>query len=237
MDIPKDHQPVVETINLTRTYKIGETEVTALREVNLKVSAGEFVSIKGRSGSGKTTLLNLIGGLDRPDGGTVLLQGRDISNLGEAEMVDLRRRTVSFVFQSFGLLPNYSAYEIVDFALRLNGMPRKLRHARTLECLKLVGLDERQDHRPDEMSGGQQQRLCIARAISIRPSLILADEPTGELDSRTGREILTLLRTIASLEQTAILVATHDPKVQDYTSTTYMLSDGNLQIMPEVNQP
>jgi ABC-type lipoprotein export system ATPase subunit len=229
MDNPALKPPVVETRKLTRIYKIGDTEVNALREVDFKANAGEFVSIKGRSGSGKTTLLNLIGGLDRPDGGVVLLLGRDISNLSESEMVDLRRRTVSFVFQSFGLLPNYSAYEIVDFALRLNGMPRKERHARTLECLKLVGLDERQDHRPDEMSGGQQQRLCIARAISIRPSLILADEPTGELDSRTGREILTLLREIASLEQTAILVATHDPKVQEFTTTNYMLSDGLLQ--------
>jgi len=156
--------------------------VPALHKVNLKVCAGEFVSIKGRSGSGKTTLLNLIGGLDRPDEGAIFLQGRDISNLSETEMVELRRHTISFVFQSFGLLPSYSAYEIVDFALRLNGMPRKERHIRTLESLKLVGLGERLQHRPDELSGGQQQRLCIARTLAVEPEVILFDEPCSGLD-------------------------------------------------------
>jgi ABC-type lipoprotein export system ATPase subunit len=225
---------IVETRDLSRTYQIGETRLPALHKVNLKVYAGEFVSIKGRSGSGKTTLLNLIGGLDHPDAGAIFLQGRDISNLSEDEMVELRRRTISFVFQSFGLLPSYSAYEIVDFALRLNGLPRKERHARTLESLKLVGLGERLQHRPDELSGGQQQRLCIARAISIRPVLILADEPTGELDSKTGREVLTLLRELAALEQTAIIIATHDPKVQEYVQFQYQINDGQLVNLAEV---
>ncbi len=214
-------QPVVEATDLTRTYRIGDTEVTALAGVSLRVDTGEFVAIKGRSGSGKTTLLNIIDGLNRPDAGLVRLQGRDIAGLGEPEMVELRRRQVGFVFQSFGLLPFYSAYETVDFQLRLSGLPRGERHERALECL-----GERLHHRPDEMSGGQQQRLCIARAIASRPALILADEPTGELDSHTGREILSLFRQIIALENTALVVATHDPMVLEFADKVYELSDG-----------
>jgi putative ABC transport system ATP-binding protein len=219
---------VVEATNLTRTFQLGRSEVPALRGVDLKVHAGEFVAIKGRSGSGKTTLLNIVGGLDRPDSGTVRLNGRDISKLTEGEMVDLRRHQVGFVFQSFGLLPHYSAYETVELTLRLTGLPRKERHERTVESLSLVGLRERLHHRPDELSGGQQQRLCIARAVAIRPMLILADEPTGELDSQTGREVMSLFRQIVSLEETALVVATHDPLIHDYATTVYELSDGQL---------
>lgn len=224
---------VVEVENLSRTFHLGRSEVQALRGVNLKVGAGEFVASKGRSGSGKTTLLNIIGGLDSPIAGTVYLNGQDISNLSEQEMVALRRHKVGFVFQSFGLLPHYSAYETVEFALRLAGLPRKERHARTIECLSLVGLEERLHHRPDEMSGGQQQRLCIARAIAINPTLILADEPTGELDSQTGREILSLFRQILAQEETALIVATHDKLVHDYANTVYELSDGHLRQLAE----
>ncbi len=223
-----ENKLVVETINLTRAYRLGRGEVSALRGVSLQVRAGEFVAIQGRSGSGKTTLLNVIGGLDQPTAGAVYLNGQDISHLTESEMVDLRRRTVGFVFQSFGLLPHYSSYETVEFALRLAGLPRRERHERTLDCLSMVGLEDRLRHRPDEMSGGQQQRLCIARAIAIRPKLILADEPTGELDSQTGRDILSLFRQIVALEETALIVATHDPMIHDYASTVYELSDGQL---------
>jgi ABC-type lipoprotein export system ATPase subunit len=222
-------QLTVDATDLTRVYRLGGTEVHALCGVSLRAEAGEFVAVKGRSGSGKTTLLNIIGGLDKPDAGTVLLQGRDICCLSEGEMVELRRRQVGFVFQSFGLLPHYSAYETVDLALRLAGAPRKERHERTLEVLNLVGLGERINHRPDELSGGQQQRVCIARAIATRPALILADEPTGELDSHTGHDILSLLRQIAALEETALIVATHDPKVDEYATTVYRLSDGRLE--------
>jgi len=219
---------VVEAAGITRVYRLGRSEVTALRGVSLRVRAGEFVAIRGRSGSGKTTLLNVIGGLDRPDSGTVLLGGRDVARLSERELVALRRYQVGFVFQSFGLLPRFSAYENVELALRLAGVPRAQRHARAVECLTLVGLERRLDHRPYELSGGQQQRLCIARAIANRPMLILADEPTGELDSRTGREILSLFRQIVALETTGLVVATHDPVIYDFATVVYELDDGRL---------
>jgi len=219
---------VVEATGITRVYRLGRSEVTALDGVSLCVRAGEFVAIRGRSGSGKTTLLNVIGGLDRPDSGTVLLGGRDVARLSERELVALRRYQVGFVFQSFGLLPRFSAYENVELALRLAGVPRAQRHARAVECLTLVGLERRLDHRPYELSGGQQQRLCIARAIANRPMLILADEPTGELDSRTGREILSLFRQIVALETTGLVVATHDPVIYDFATVVYELDDGRL---------
>ena len=225
--------PVVQANDLYRTYRLGDSEVHALRGVSLRVHAGEFVAIRGRSGSGKTTLLNIVGGLDSPDQGSVFLQGREIEHLGEQEMVDLRRHQIGFVFQSFGLLPHYSAYETVDFALRVAGVPGRARRERALECLALVGLGDRMDHRPDEMSGGQQQRLCIARAIAAHPALILADEPTGELDSHTGREILALFRRILVRERTALIVTTHDPKVFEYADTAYELSDGQLRVVGE----
>jgi ABC-type lipoprotein export system ATPase subunit len=200
----------------------------ALAGVDLRVRAGEFVAIRGRSGSGKTTLLNIIGGLDRPDSGTVLLAGRDVAGLSERDLISLRRHQVGFVFQSFGLLPQFSAYENVELILRLAGVPRAQRRARAVECLTMVGLEQRLDHRPYELSGGQQQRLCIARAIANQPVLILADEPTGELDSRTGREILSLFRQIVALENNALVVATHDPVIYDFATAVYELDDGQL---------
>jgi putative ABC transport system ATP-binding protein len=235
---------VVEATGITRIYRLGRTEVPALRGVDLRVQAGEFVAIRGRSGSGKTTLLNIIGSLDRPDSGTVLLGGRDIAHMSERELVEMRRRQVGFVFQSFGLLPQFSAYENVELILRLGGVPREERHDRALECLTMVGLEQRLDHRPYELSGGQQQRLCIARAIANRPVLILADEPTGELDSRTGQDILSLFRQIVALQEpalsspkepalslskgTALIVATHDRAIYDFATVVYELEDGQL---------
>ncbi len=224
---------VVEARDITRVYRLGRSEVTALRGVSLGVRAGEFVAIRGRSGSGKTTLLNIIGGLDRPDSGVVFFEGRDIARLTEQELAVLRRSKIGFVFQSFGLLPQFSAYETVELALRMAGVPRAQRKTRAVECLTMVGLEERMGHRPYELSGGQQQRLCIARAIANRPKLILADEPTGELDSRTGREILSLFRQIVALEGTAVIVATHDPVIYDYANLVYELSDGLLHPLPE----
>ena len=219
---------VVEATGITRIYRLGRTEVPALRGVDLRVQVGEFVAIRGRSGSGKTTLLNIIGSLDRPDSGTVLLGGRDIAHMSEQELVEMRRRQVGFVFQSFGLLPQFSAYENVELILRLGGVLREQRHHRAIECLTMVGLGQRLDHRPYELSGGQQQRLCIARAIANRPVLILADEPTGELDSRTGRDILSLFRQIVALQDSALIVATHDRTVYDFATVVYELEDGQL---------
>ncbi len=219
---------VVEATGIARVYRLGRNEVRALDGVSLRARVGEFIAIRGRSGSGKTTLLNIIGGLDQPDSGTVLVDGRDIAHLSERELNVMRRHQVGFVFQSFGLLPQFSAYESVDLALRMAGLPRSRRHERTIECLAMVGLGERMHHRPYELSGGQQQRLCIARAIANHPLLILADEPTGELDSRTGQDILALFRQIVALEKTALIVATHDPLVYDYASVIYELDDGQL---------
>jgi len=223
-----DNGVVVRAVGITRVYRLGRSEVTALSGVSLCIRGGEFVAIRGRSGSGKTTLLNVIGGLDQPDSGTVLLGERDIAHMTERELIALRRHQVGFVFQSFGLLPQFSAYENVDLILRLAGVPRAERRERAVECLAMVGLKERLDHRPYELSGGQQQRLCIARAIANHPILILADEPTGELDSRTGREILSLFRQIVALENTALVVATHDPVIYEFATAVYELQDGQL---------
>jgi len=219
---------VVQATDITRIYHLGRSEVAALRGVNLCVRAGEFVAVRGRSGSGKTTLLNIIGGLDRPDSGTVLFDDRDVTRLSEQELNGLRRHQVGFVFQSFGLLPQFSAYENVDLILRLARVPRAQRRERATECLTMVGLGQRLHHRPYELSGGQQQRLCIARALANHPRLILADEPTGELDSRTGREILSLFRQIVALENTALIVATHDQAIYDFATVVYELEDGQL---------
>ncbi|MBN1285067.1 MAG: ABC transporter ATP-binding protein [Anaerolineae bacterium] len=218
----------VETENLARTYRRGAQEVHALRGVNLKLEAGRFVALKGRSGSGKTTLLNCLGGLDRPDAGTVRVFGQDLSTLGDAQLTRWRRERVGFVFQSFGLLPTLSVYENVALALRLAGARNRERHARTLYCLDLVGLGKWMHHRPYELSGGQQQRVGIARALANRPELILADEPTGELDSVTAGDILELFRRIVEQEGVTLLMTSHDARVDEYVDQILHLRDGQI---------
>jgi len=220
--------PLIRTENLTRVYRAGARRVPALQGVDLEVEPGRFIVLRGRSGSGKTTLLNCIGGLDRPTSGRVWLEGREVSRLPEWRRVGIRRRRIGFVFQSFALLPTYSARENIDLMLRLVGMGRRARRRRVEEVLELVGLARWAGHRPFEMSGGQNQRLAIARAISTQPVLILADEPTGELDSATSEDILTLLRQIVDEEGTTLLVATHDPNVDLYAHQVYHLQDGRL---------
>lgn len=219
---------IIQTQALHRDYKIGERTVRALRGVDLNVRPGRLAVLKGRSGSGKTTLLNCIGGLDRPTAGTVRVFGRDLSELGEDELALWRRHEVGFVFQSFGLLPTLSAYENVDLMLRLSDAPDTQRRARTLECIKLVGLTKWMHHRPHEMSGGQQQRVGIARALANHPRLLLADEPTGELDSNTSREILKLFRDIVETEQITVLMSSHDPLVDKYADEIVLLKDGQI---------
>ena len=221
----------VEAEGLWRVYRLGSQEVPALRNVNLEVDAGQFVAVKGRSGSGKTTLLNCIGGLDYPTSGVVRVFGSSISSLGEGQLTRWRREQVGFVFQSFGLLPTLSAYENVELMLRIAGVGGRERRARTLLCLDLVGLSKWAHHRPYEMSGGQQQRLAIARALANKPRLILADEPTGELDSVTAREILALFRGIVNDERLTLLIASHDPLVDEYVDRIVHLKDG--EIAPE----
>ena len=218
----------IETEDLWRVYKIGAREVPALRGVILKVEPGRFVAVKGRSGSGKTTLLNCVGGLDRPTSGVVRVFGRDLSKLKEEQLTRWRREQVGFVFQSFGLLPTLSAYENVELMLRIAGVRSRDRRERSLHCLDIVGLSQWAQHRPFEMSGGQQQRVAIARALANSPRLILADEPTGELDSATAREILTLFRRIVDEERVTFLLASHDALVDEYVDGVLHLQDGRI---------
>ena len=223
---------VIETENLWRVYKAGAQEVPALRGISLKIGAGRFVAVKGRSGSGKTTLLNCIGALDHPTSGTVRVFGRDLAEMSEEQLTQWRRERVGFVFQSFGLLPTLSAYENVELMLRIAGVHGKERRERALHCLDLVGLGQWAHHRPYEMSGGQQQRVGIARALANRPQLILADEPTGELDSTTARDTFALFRHIVEEEHVTLLMASHDVLVDEYVDEVLQLRDGQI-VQPE----
>ena len=219
---------VIETVDLRRVYKLGDQEVHALRGVNLQIGRGQFFSLKGRSGSGKTTLLNCLGGLDQPTGGSIRIFGEDIGNWKERKLTAWRRQQVGFIFQSLGLLPALSAYENVELILRMNGVGPKERRQTTNECLELVGLTKWSDHRPYEMSGGQQQRVAIARALANSPKLIIADEPTGELDSKTGREILGFFRKITHERNITMLMATHDGLSDEYVDRVLRLQDGQI---------
>jgi putative ABC transport system ATP-binding protein len=203
-------------------------EVPALRGLNLQIESGRFIALKGRSGSGKTTLLNCLSGLDHPTSGMAKVLGYDLSTLNDRQLTQWRREQLGFVFQSFGLLPTLSAYENVELMLRIKGVGARERHDRSTQCLDLVGLRKWTDHRPYELSGGQQQRVAIARSLANRPLLILADEPTGELDSETAREILALFHQIVAEEKITVLMASHDPLVDDYVDMIVQLKDGAL---------
>lgn len=219
---------IVRTVDLTRVYKVGASEVHALRGVTMEVPKGRFVAVMGRSGSGKTTLLNCIGGLDHPTSGEVYLGNQKISDLSDRQLTKLRRHNIGFVFQSYALLPTFSAYENVELPLRIIGMGRRERARRTRECLELVGLSRWANHRPPELSGGQQQRVAIARALAIRPEIILADEPTGELDSGTGWQILELFARVVEEEGVTLIMASHDPTVEQFASRIYHLDSGQI---------
>jgi ABC-type lipoprotein export system ATPase subunit len=219
---------VIDIEELWRIYRTGSLEVPALRGVNLKIRSGRFAALRGRSGSGKTTLLNCVGGLDRPTSGVVRVFGRDLSELSGRHLTKWRRQGVGFVFQSFGLLTTLSAYENVELMLRIAGVGRRERRKRALRCLDMVGLTKWIHHRPFEMSGGQQQRVGIARALANSPQLILADEPTGELDSVTAREVLSLFRGVVDEEKLTLLMVSHDPLVDEYVDEVYHLRDGRI---------
>lgn len=226
----------VETKALWRIYPlkaaVGSPEagagIPALRGVDLRVPEGQFVVLKGRSGSGKTTLLNCLAGLDQPTSGSVRVLGRDLSAISEQELTAWRRDEVGLIFQSFGLLPTLSAYENIELLLRIKGEDAEVRHQRALECLELVGLSRWRNHRPYEMSGGQQQRVAIARALANRARLILADEPTGELDSKTTQELLGFFRDLVRNEKITLLMVSHDPLVDRYADQVLTLKDGSL---------
>ncbi len=218
----------IETEEIWRIYKTGSLEVAALKGVNLQIAQGTFAALKGRSGSGKTTLLNCIGGLDSPTRGKIRIFGEEIDAWNERRLTQWRRDQVGFIFQSFGLLPSLSAFENVELILRMAGVQSGERQEKATHCLELVGLTRWQDHRPFELSGGQQQRVAIARALANDPKLILADEPTGELDSATAREILSLFQQIVREQNVTLLIVTHDSLVDSYVDTVLYLKDGQI---------
>ena len=223
-----ESEPVITLTGVERTFTVNDRQVRALRGVDMAVPRSAFVVLMGPSGSGKTTLLNLVGGLDEPTAGTVTREGRQLNTLSSAELAALRRRT-GFIFQSFALLPTASAYENVELGLRLAGdIPRREWDARVRRCIAAVGLGAWIDHRPYELSGGQQQRVAIARALAIRPKLILADEPTGDLDTKTGEQVLGLLRALVDNEGVTLMMATHDPAAAEFATDLYQLRDGQI---------
>jgi putative ABC transport system ATP-binding protein len=219
---------MVDVRDVTRTYGAGPTATAALRGISFTVGEGQLVALRGRSGSGKTTLLNVVGGLDTPDGGSVVVAGRDVTAMGERERMRLRRETVAYIFQSFGLLPVLSAAENVGVPLRISGVASRLREERVAMMLSIVGLGDHARQRPGELSGGQQQRVAIARALATRPALLLADEPTGQLDQETGKQIMRLLRAVVRSEGVTALVATHDPALIDIADSVLQLEDGKI---------
>jgi putative ABC transport system ATP-binding protein len=228
---PQTAGPIIECMDIVRTYHLHGNAVRALKGVSLEVQPGTMVALRGRSGSGKTTLLNIMGGLDRPTTGSVRIEGHEIGHYSDAAMTDLRRRKMAFVFQSYALLPVLSALENVELAMRIARIPRKGREQRARELLDLVGLGSRVKHRPYELSGGQQQRVAIARALSNDPRIILADEPTGELDSVTGLQVLKLFRKIVVDHGVTVVIATHDPTINEIAHVTYQIQDGRLERM------
>jgi putative ABC transport system ATP-binding protein len=219
---------MVRATDLTRRFGQGDTAVPALAGVSLSIGRGQLVALSGRSGSGKTTLLNIVGGLDLPTSGQVAISGRELTTMTERERMLLRRGAVSFVFQSFGLIPMLSAAENVGIPLRIAGVSRREREERISLMLAVVGLSEHALQRPNELSGGQQQRVAIARALAVRPELLIADEPTGQLDSDTGRQIMRLLRTVVQSEGITALVATHDAALLGLADSVLRLEDGRL---------
>ncbi|WP_341715678.1 ABC transporter ATP-binding protein [Micromonospora sp. FIMYZ51] len=219
---------LIRVEGLCRDYGSGDQVVHAVRDVSLSAGRGELVAVRGRSGAGKTTLLNLIGGLDRPSAGRVWVAGREVTAASEAELRRLRRDTIGFVFQSFGLIPILSSAENVGVPMRLAKVPAAQREERVSVLLELVGLGGQAAQRPYEMSGGQQQRVAIARALANDPALLIADEPTGQLDSETGRAVMDLLRALVHARGMTALVATHDPTLVELADRVLVLRDGRL---------
>ena len=217
---------IVELVNVRKVYKMGEVEVPALNGVNLKVKTGEFMSVMGSSGSGKTTLLNLIGALDRPTEGKVFINGVDISGLDDDELARLRNREIGFVFQFFNLIPRMTAMKNVELPMAFAGVPREQRRRRAIELLERVGLGDRLSHRPTELSGGEQQRVAVARALANTPSIMLCDEITGNLDTKTGEEILKLLRELNKEQRQTFVIVTHSLMVARSTDRIAYMRDG-----------
>jgi putative ABC transport system ATP-binding protein len=226
---------VIETRNLSKVYRREEFEVKALDQCEIEVHKGEFVALMGPSGSGKSTLLHLIAAMDRPTGGKIAVLGEDLTQLDDAELARWRNRHIGFVFQQFNLIPVLTALENVELPLKLTGLARAERHRQAETALKLVGLGERLTHFPRQLSGGQEQRVAIARAIATDPDLILADEPTGNLDAQSAKDVLTLLRRLNQEFGKTIIMVTHDRHAADYATMIRHLEKG--QLLPEIEYP
>ncbi|TAN42777.1 MAG: ABC transporter ATP-binding protein [Nitrospirae bacterium] len=219
---------IIELVDICKTYVLGKTEVNALSSVSIKIKKGEVAAIAGPSGSGKTSLLNILGLIDKPDSGSFLLHGRDITTVPLNQLSGLRRGTIGFVFQTFNLIPVFNAFENVEYPLSFTHASKKARKERVEHLLQLVGISELARHRPYEMSGGQRQRVAIARALVNSPEVVLADEPTANLDSRTGAEILAQMRILNRELQVTFIFASHDPLVLDAVDRTIYLHDGRI---------
>ncbi len=221
-------ETLVEVQDMCKIYNPGENEVRALDHVSLKIQKGEFVAIIGHSGSGKSTLMNMLGCLDVPTSGRYFLNGKDVSNMTDDELSDIRNMEIGFIFQGFNLIPNLTAQENVELPLIYRGVSRKERATLATESLEMVGLSHRMDHKPSEMSGGQQQRVAIARAIAAKPPVILADEPTGNLDSRSTQEIMNVLKDLHKSGRTVILI-THDDEIAAQVKRVVRIKDGKIE--------
>ncbi|MBT3283214.1 ABC transporter ATP-binding protein [Candidatus Bathyarchaeota archaeon] len=222
-----DH--IIETVEVTKTYMSGGRPLEVLKGINLKVEPGEFMAIMGPSGSGKSTLLNMIGALDRPTSGKVYINGTDLSHLNDNQIADVRNTEIGFIFQFFNLIPRMDAQRNIELPMAIKGISRGQRKKRALNLLELVGLGDRADHKPSQLSGGEQQRVAIARSLANEPNILLADELTGNLDSKTGEEIMILLRQLNEEEGKTFILITHDPQVAQNTDRLVSFKDGIIE--------
>lgn len=220
--------PIVEVSNVSKHYQQGQVTVRALTDVSLTIDKGGFLALAGPSGSGKTTLLNIIGGLDQPDTGNITVNGNDFSKMNASRLADLRLAHIGFIFQAYNLIPVLSAIENVEFVMRLQGVPDRERYHRARSILDEVGLSDKYDRRPAQLSGGQQQRVAVARAIVSNPSIVLADEPTANLDSKTGRGLLEMMADMNAKKQVTFIFSTHDNMVMDFANRIVYLRDGRI---------
>jgi len=221
-------ETVIQVENLVKAYQLGKVVIPALRGISFDVAKGEFLVVMGPSGSGKTTLLNLLGAIDKPVSGRILIDGRDITTLGEGELTKLRRHKIGFIFQFYNLIPSLTAIENVELPMLTAGVSRKDVSKRALQLLETVGLAERVGHLPDELSGGEQQRVAIARALANKPSVILADEPTGDLDTKTGAEVVQILHDASKTANATVIVVTHDPMISEKADRILHMRDGQI---------